>query len=184
MDEIDVPERWRDDTQPTGPLTRAETAKRLGVSTATVRRMEGTLLNPSVDRLGRHLFERAEVYAVAQARARRPGARASDGRLAAKVFTMFEDGAELAEIVIALEIEPLAVRALYQEWRVSLEKHYLRQVQEAKQRAQARSEARAKREADEWERQLANDLRPRALGDLGPAAPAPQRRATGREEPT
>ena len=70
-------ERWADETQPTAPLTRAEAAKLLGVSVATVRRMEGITLHPSLDAFGRHVFDRAEVHAVAHARARttRAGSR-------------------------------------------------------------------------------------------------------------
>lgn len=47
-------------------MTRAEVAKRIGRSIATVRRMEGKELHPSVDWNGVHLFDPDEVEAVAQ----------------------------------------------------------------------------------------------------------------------
>ncbi len=181
MSEPDMPERWRDDTQPTGPLTRAGAARHLGVSVATVRRMEGRTLQPAIDARGRHLFERAEVYALAQARARTTRGQTPEGKVAAKVFTMFEEAAELPEIVIALEIEPLLVRALYREWRVNLEAHYLRTIREAKIRREARTEAQAQREIDDWERRFRRDEDSFARDA---DAPGPRRRLPGANGPS
>src|SRR5260221_10826888 len=50
-------------------LSRAETATRLGVSVATVRRYEGTLLHPVIDDAGAHWFSPKEVTALAASRA-------------------------------------------------------------------------------------------------------------------
>lgn len=155
MTDDSMPERWSDDTQPTAPLTRTQAAQLLGVSVATVRRMEGTKLHPTVDQLGRHVFARAEVVELAQGRARTVAKRRTDGRIAAKVFTMFEDGAELPEIVIALEVEPRVVRELYAEWRVALEAGHVAGVRARRERAAVRADAETRREKDAWERTMA-----------------------------
>ncbi len=46
-------------------LTRGQVAKRLGKSVATVRRMEGTRLHPTISERGVRYFEEDEVDAVA-----------------------------------------------------------------------------------------------------------------------
>lgn len=48
-------------------VTRAAVAKRLGVSIATVRRMEGNELHPWTDDRGVHQFDAAEIEQLAQA---------------------------------------------------------------------------------------------------------------------
>jgi hypothetical protein len=45
----------------------------------------------------------------------------SEGRLAARVFHLFDTGRELREIVEELEIAPAMVRDLWHEWLVDLE---------------------------------------------------------------
>src|SRR5690349_13236282 len=57
-------------------LTRAQVAKRLGKSIATVRRLEGHALHPTRDERGIHRFDRAEVDQLAIQRAL-PGAARS-----------------------------------------------------------------------------------------------------------
>lgn len=47
-------------------MTRAEVARAIGRSIATVRRMEGKELNPEVDWQGVHHFDAEEVEAVAE----------------------------------------------------------------------------------------------------------------------
>jgi len=158
MDQNDEPpERWIDDSQPTAPLTRTAASKILGVSVATVRRWEGTKLHPTVDQFGRHVFERAEVTELAQTKARTVAKRRTDGKLAAKVFTMFEDGEELPAIVIALEIEPRIVRELYEEWYVDLDTRLKQQRRQARAREQAREAATIRREVRDWERLVRED---------------------------
>lgn len=49
-------------------LTRAGVAKRLGISIASVRRMEGNELHPWTDERGVHEFDAGEVEALAEAR--------------------------------------------------------------------------------------------------------------------
>ncbi len=46
-------------------MTRTDVARRLGKSVATVRRLEGVELHPTVDEGGVHLFEEAEVERLA-----------------------------------------------------------------------------------------------------------------------
>jgi hypothetical protein len=113
-------------------LSRAQVAERLGVSVATVRRNEGTLLNPQVDKHGAHWFDPKEVTALAASRANqalaRGGLRAAlsapetrtRGELAALVFERFEQRQSHAEIVIGLRIEPELVRELFTQWCLGL----------------------------------------------------------------
>lgn len=42
------------------------------------------------------------------------------GKYAARAFVMFGEAKSLRDIVIALEVDPLLVRQLYEEWKVSL----------------------------------------------------------------
>src|SRR5207245_4615575 len=98
----------------TGRLSRAEAAARLGVSVATVRRYEGTLLHATVDDAGAHWFSPKEVTALAASRANQaidrgsirnakpvPEAR-TRGEIAARVFDRY--GLRVAE---AAEIDSL-----------------------------------------------------------------------------
>ena len=89
-----------DDSQ--ARLSRADVAQRLGVSVASVRRYEGSLLHPTVDKSGAHWFSIKEVTALAAARANealdrgairnaKPAAEPrTRGELAALVFERFE----------------------------------------------------------------------------------------------
>jgi hypothetical protein len=113
-------------------LSRAQVAERIGASVATVRRYEGTLLHPHVDKDGTHRFDPAEVTALAASRANQaldrgtirnakpaPDAR-TRGELAALVFERFEQRQSHAEIVIGLRVEPEVVRELFDQWCLSL----------------------------------------------------------------
>jgi len=110
--------------QPRCTLTRSDVAARLGVSVSTVRRLEWDRLHPELDDRGVHRFDPAEVDAlalkpaVAAGRARRTS---TAGRIAAKVFRMFERGHDIAAIVIETRQPPTAVRQLYHEWSTSLQ---------------------------------------------------------------
>jgi transcriptional regulator with XRE-family HTH domain len=100
-------------------LTRTEVAARLGVSVATVRRLEGKTLNPTRDARGRHLFDPDEVNRVAARqgsagfRRRTPDA----GELAARAFELFEERASLHDCVKALRLTPDDVYELWKKWR-------------------------------------------------------------------
>jgi transcriptional regulator with XRE-family HTH domain len=124
-------------------LTRTEVAKRLGVSTSTVRRYEGGRLHPVKDAAGAWTFDPAEVAALAAELvsdpAHTPGARGVPqeappelprGELAARVFERLEQRQTLAEIVIGLRVAPELVRALYHEWLVGLTEGELQQQPE------------------------------------------------------
>ncbi|MBN1654346.1 MAG: helix-turn-helix domain-containing protein [Deltaproteobacteria bacterium] len=87
-------------------LTRTEAAKRMGVSVATVRRMEGSELQVvMID--GKHLFHLEEVDRYR---------RVSDGDLAAQVFQMFNEGYSQVEVVIQLKESPDRIRKLHNDW--------------------------------------------------------------------
>ena len=107
-----------------GWLTRAQVAAELGYrSIFPIRKMEGTKLHPVREARG-WLFDPAEVAELKTARmaaAPLPAAALSEGRLAARVFYLFDHGRELREIVEELEVPPGVVRDLWHEWLVGLE---------------------------------------------------------------
>lgn len=67
----------------------------------------------------------------------------SAGRLAARVFYLFDHGRELREIVEELEVPPGVVRDLWHEWKIDLEDG------EAERLKAAQSERRRRREEEE-----------------------------------
>ena len=90
-----------------GWLTRAQVAAELGYrSIFPIRKMEGQALHPVRTARG-WLFEPEEVAAL---KLKRPIGNAtaplSEGRLAARVFHLFDTGRELREIVEELEVAP------------------------------------------------------------------------------
>jgi hypothetical protein len=106
-------------------LTRAQVALRLGVSSSTVRRMEGVCLHPTQDHRGTWLFAVAEVSALLATTphaTRRPRAsRApSRGEIAARVFRLLSRGCSLRQIVVQTRQPPVVVRQLYREWMTNL----------------------------------------------------------------
>lgn len=128
-------ERQRDDSPMTNKinqllLTRKKAAAYLHVSVSTIRRMEGHELAPIVGKDGVRYFALEQVQAVATRKSRTrephphqfPGVERSPGEVAAAVFERFEQRHSLAAIVTALRVQPSEVRALYHEWRISLER--------------------------------------------------------------
>lgn len=117
-------------------LTRAQVADRLGVSISTVRRYEGSRLNPHVDEGDVRWFEVKEVAALASELANEPRARRtrntatepqrSPGELAALVFDRLEQRQSMAEIVVGLHVEPKIVRELFDQWCLGLTEGQLR----------------------------------------------------------
>jgi hypothetical protein len=87
-------------------LTRSQGARRMGVSLATVRRMEGSELQPIVVD-GKHCFPIEDVD-----RHR----RVTDGDLAATAFQMFNDDKSQVDVVIALKEAPERIRKLFNDW--------------------------------------------------------------------
>lgn len=106
-----------------GWLTRAQVAAELGYrSIFPIRKMEGQTLHPVREARG-WVFDPAEVAALKATRmAQAPGgALLPEGRLAARVFYLFDHGRELREIVQELEVAPSIVRDLWHEWLIGLE---------------------------------------------------------------
>jgi hypothetical protein len=100
-------------------LTRNKVADMLGVSVATVRRMEGKSLHPRmVD--GAWMFELDEVISIQ--RSPRPAANRppSEGEVAAEIFRRFDEGQSLRKIVRDCRQSPKVVQALYREWGTPL----------------------------------------------------------------
>ncbi len=82
-------------------ITRGMIAKQLGVSVSTVIRWEGTLLHPEVRPDGVHVFEAAEVAALAKKRTQESGA-AGSGDIDADACALFRSGKNVIDAVIAL----------------------------------------------------------------------------------
>lgn len=125
------------------PLSRVEVADRLGISVSTVRRYEGERLHPKRGADGVHRFEPAEVTALAAELANLPRMRRrirnagpgpllprfaprSADEVAAQVFERFEQRHSMAEIVIAVRVDPERVEALYEQWCQGLIERQLR----------------------------------------------------------
>ena len=148
-----MPKPDSDPKQPTeatsahaGWLTRAQVAAELGYrSIFPIRKMEGTKLHPVREARG-WVFDPAEVAELKTARmaaAPLPAAPLPEGRLAARVFYLFDHGRELREIVEELEVPPSVVRDLWHEWMIDLEDG------EAERLKAAQGERRRRREEEE-----------------------------------
>jgi hypothetical protein len=117
-------------------LTRTETAKRLGVSTSTVRRFEGDKLHPIRGADGVNRFDAKAVAEFATSllndnggkpprKPRRnaaavPEVKRTEGEIAAEVFERLEQRQSLAEIVIGVRVAPDVVRELHRQWQIGL----------------------------------------------------------------
>ena len=77
-----------------------------------VREARGWVFDPA---------EVAELKTARMAAAPLPPAPLPEGRLAARVFYLFDHGRELREIVEELEVPPQVVRNLWHEWMIDLE---------------------------------------------------------------
>ncbi len=105
-------------------LTRGGIAERLGCSVATIRRMEGKELRPRVGPDGVHYFRKSEVDNAARhyvsgrdrKRVERDRHEEWEGKLAARVFELFDNGCTAAEVVKRLEIVPARVIELVGQW--------------------------------------------------------------------
>jgi hypothetical protein len=100
-------------------ITRNEVASMLGVSLATVRRMEGKSLHPRmVD--GAWRFEVDEVKNIQRAPNSVVKRSPSEGEVAAEIFRRFDEGQSLRRIVSECRQAPSVVRRLYREWSAPL----------------------------------------------------------------
>lgn len=115
-------------------MTRQHVADRLGVSIATVRRMEGKELHPVVGLDGVRRFESDEVEVLLQARLRQARSPQPEktrrepapnmapvlsvtGEIAAEVFADLDAGRTPAHIVVARKVVPELVRRLVSDWQ-------------------------------------------------------------------
>lgn len=96
---------------------RTEAAGLVGLSVATLRRLERTILRPVVDGSGVH---RHSVSRLLDYKAERAGASAdADGRegaLAAAAFEHFDRGLGPADVVKLLKVTPNVAREIHREW--------------------------------------------------------------------
>jgi hypothetical protein len=100
-------------------ITRSEVASMLGVSVATVRRMEGKSLHPKLTD-GAWRFEIDEVKNVQRVPNAVVRRTPSEGEIAAEIFLRFGEGQSLRQIVCECRQPVRVVRALYQEWTTPL----------------------------------------------------------------
>jgi hypothetical protein len=129
--------REKHGAEPAKLLTRIETAKRLGVSTSTVRRYEGDKLHPIRGADGVNRFDAKAVAELATSllndnggkpprKPRRNAAapahevKRTEGEIAAEVFDRLEQRQSLAEIVIGVRVPPDVVRELHRQWQLGL----------------------------------------------------------------
>jgi hypothetical protein len=104
-------------------ITRRQVAERFGISTSSVRRLEGVRLHPTLDDEGVWRFDPAEFESFSvqkRERARRFRSRKQPGDVAAQVFRMLERRCSLREIVVIARQPPELVRRLYLEWLTGL----------------------------------------------------------------
>lgn len=100
-------------------ITRSEVASLLGVSVATVRRMEGKSLHPKlID--GAWRFELDEVNGVQRTPNAVVKGTPSEGEIAAEIFRRFDEGQSLRQIVRECRQPPEVVQDLYRDWRTPL----------------------------------------------------------------
>jgi hypothetical protein len=133
-----------------GWLTRAQVAAELGYrSIFPVRKMEGTKLHPTREKRG-WVFDPAEVATLKATRIA-PGPAAppmSEGRLAARIFYLFDHGRELREIVEELEVPPSVVRDLWHEWLTELQDGEIERRKSAQDERRRRQEDKELREIE------------------------------------
>ncbi len=99
-------------------VTRAEAAAIMKTSRTTVRRMEGSVLQPVVGQDGVHRFREEHVRQVVERRVRSVPAQPDtyDGATAATVFALFDEGLNGADVVKRCQLHPLAVSAMHRQW--------------------------------------------------------------------
>lgn len=104
---------------PPSGLTRSQVAHHLGVGVTAVHRLRvNGELHPQRDDAGVWRYDPADVIRAAA----KHGVRGSrtEGETAALAFEMFELGAGLRELVMALHLTPDQVRSLYADYKTSL----------------------------------------------------------------
>jgi len=133
-----------------GWLTRAQVAAELGYrSIFPIRKREGTKLHPVREARG-WVFDPAEVAELKTARmtAAPTTAPLPEGRLAARIFYLFDHGRELREIVQELEVAPAIVRDLWHEWLIGLEDGEMDRRKSAQEERRRRAQEQELRELE------------------------------------
>lgn len=110
-------------------LRRAQVAKRLGVTIVTVVRLHGSLLHPTRDASGAYVYDsdevkRAQLSFIKRGRGRAKGGPKVgelEGNKAADAFAMFEDNAQLRDVVKTLRVRPELVRKWHRAWKEGYE---------------------------------------------------------------
>jgi hypothetical protein len=104
-------------------LHRKEVAKLMGVSHATVRNLDGSLLHPTVNSDGVYEYTREDVNKAILAYGKRKSKKSRNrreqnlGRKAAEAFIMFAAGEGLAAVVTALEVTPAQVKQWWRDYQ-------------------------------------------------------------------
>lgn len=100
-------------------MTRSQVAQQLGIGITAVHRMRANGdLHPERDDSGVWRYDPADVIRAAAKRGIQ-GYR-TEGETAAIAFRMFDMGAGLREVVMALLLTPGQVRELYSDFKTSL----------------------------------------------------------------
>jgi hypothetical protein len=150
-------------------LSRKQTGFRLACSMTQLHRFEEegrlTALRDKPDGVHQRVFydaDEVEKLAKTWQRARRPGKKGTEellatnvrGPIAAKMFRAFHDNKDLRQVVIDLDVDPLLVRQMWDEWCAlgrGLEDPAVRRRREqgeAEERELAREARKEKRMAD------------------------------------
>jgi hypothetical protein len=159
-----------------GWLTRAQVAAKLGYrSIFPVRKMEGHELHP-VRAARAWLFDPAEVTALKVKRPLGgPSEPSGEGRIAARVFHLFDTGRELREIVEELELPPAVVRELWHEWLTDLDEGEMNRRKSAQEERQRRSEEAQRQEVERLEQLEQQNFEKIMTTFAGAAGPAGRR---------
>src|SRR5262249_17596284 len=101
-----------------------------------------------------------------------------EGRLAARVFYLFDHGRELREIVEDLEVPPSVVRDLWHEWMIDLEDGEAERLKAAQGERRRRREEEELREFERRSEQEQKNVEGRMAGSK--TAPAGNNKEPGR----
>ncbi|MFZ5893263.1 MAG: hypothetical protein ACOY0T_19545 [Myxococcota bacterium] len=96
----------------------------LGVSKSTLRRMEGTELQPTIGPHNIRMFHEEEIRSVIVTRRGRMDAGSDAGELAAEAFELFDNGLGVVDAVKQLRAAPEFIESLHTHW-VRLRKNML-----------------------------------------------------------
>lgn len=102
---------------PSGKLLgRAATARLLGVSKTTLRRMEGDSIEPVVGPKNERLFHQEQVQALVMTRRTSVCETQPTDEIAADVFTLFDELVHPVDVIKRMRLAPKLVESLHQQW--------------------------------------------------------------------